>query len=62
MLVYRDLMSRLAKDLFFVLMLIILLRSEPEILICASLIVPNIGDSDLANNVAMLWVQILYQK
>ena len=30
-LVYRDLMSRLAKDLFFILMLLILLRSEQVI-------------------------------
>ena len=47
-------MSRLAKDLFFILMLIILLRSEPELLICASLMVPNIGDSDLASIFVML--------
>ena len=48
-------MSRLAKDLFFILMLIILLRSEPELLISALLIVPKIGDSDLANNFVTLW-------
>ena len=48
-------MSRLAKDLFFILMLVILLRSEPELLICTSLTVPNIGVSVLAKNFAMLW-------
>ena len=34
-------MSRLAMDLFFILMLIILLRSELELLINELLIVPN---------------------
>ena len=47
MLVYRDLILRLAKDLFFILMLIILLRSEPELLIYASLIVSNNGENEL---------------
>ena len=53
MLVYRDLMSSLAKDLFFISMLI-LLRSEPELLICTSVIVPNNRDNVLAKNYAML--------
>ena len=54
MLVYRDLMSGLAKDLFFILILVILLRCEPELLICTSLIVPNNGDNVLAEYFAML--------
>ena len=55
-------MSKLAKDLFFVLMLIMLLRSGQALLICASLIVPNNGDNALATGFAMLWGQIVYQK
>ena len=53
MLVYRDLISRLAKDLFFIVMLIILLRSESELLII-SLIVSNNGDYVLGKSFAML--------
>ena len=45
-------MSRLVKDLFFIL--VILFRREPELFLCASLIVSNIGDSDLAKNFMML--------
>ncbi len=47
-------MSSLAKDLFFILMLVILLRSEPKLLIYTLLIVPDIRDSDVAKNFAML--------
>ena len=54
MLVYRDLMSRQAKDLFLISMLIILLRSKPELLMCASLIAPNNGDNVLAKSFTML--------
>ena len=56
-------MSRLAKYLFFIKMLIILLRSVLELLICASLIVPNNGENILAKSFAMLWTeQTLYQR
>ena len=65
MLVRRDLKLRQPGDLFFMLMLIIMLRSEPELLICASLIVSNNEDNNLAKSCATLWQgreQILYQR
>ena len=51
---FSDLMSKLAKDLFFILELTILLRSEPELLICVSVIVPQNGDKFLAKYFVML--------
>ena len=47
-------MSRLIKYLFFLLMLINLFRSEPDLLICASLIIPNNWDNVLAKSFTML--------
>ena len=48
-------MSRPPKDLFFILMLIIVLSCEPELSMCASLIVPNRGNNVLAKSFVMLW-------
>ena len=48
MFVYRDLISRLAKDLFFILMSISLSKSEPKLLMRASVTVLNNGNNVLA--------------
>ena len=55
MLVYRDLISKLAKYLLFISMSVNLLRSDPEFLMCASLIIPNRRDNNLARSLAILW-------
>ena len=44
---------KLNKDLLFILMSINLLKTDPEFLTCASLIVPSSGDI-LAKSLAML--------
>ena len=55
MLVYKDLIFKLDKDLFFILMLVNLLRSGPELSVCASLIIPNSGDNVLPKSLTILW-------
>ena len=52
MLVYRDLISKLANYLLFILMSVNLL-SDPEVLMGASLMVPNRGDNNLARSLAI---------
>ena len=54
MLAYRDLISKLAKYLLFISMSVNLLRSDPEFLMCASLMIPNRNDI-LARSLAILW-------
>ena len=48
MLVHRDLISKLAKYLLFILSSVNLLRGDSKFLMCASLMVPNGGDNILA--------------
>ena len=55
MLIYRDLISKLAKYLLFISMSVNLLRRDPEFLMCVSLMVPNRGDNILARSLAILW-------
>ena len=47
-------MSKLAKYLLFITMSISWLSCDPEFFMCASLMVPNGGDNDLAS-LAILW-------
>ena len=53
MLAYRDLISKLAKYLWFISMSVNLLRNDPEFLMCASLMVPNRKDNNLARSLAI---------
>ena len=50
MLVYKDLICKLAKYLLFISMSVSWLSSDPEFFMCASLMVPNRGKS-----LAILW-------
>ena len=59
-LVYKDLMSKLAKYFLFILMSVSWLSSDPESFMCVSLMVPNTGDNNLARSLAILWGQMLY--
>ena len=52
MLVYRDLISKLAKDLFFHINVSTFIKEYAVLLMCASLIVPNSRDNVLAK---ILW-------
>ena len=55
MLVYKDLMSKLAKYLLFISMSVSWLSSDPEFFMCASVMLPNIRDNNLAKSLAILW-------
>ena len=48
-------MSKLAKYLLFISMSVSWLSSDPEFFMCASLMVPNRGDNNLARSLAILW-------
>ena len=54
-LVYRDLMSKLAKYLLFISMSVSWLSSDPEFFMYVSLMVPNKGDNNLARSLAISW-------
>ncbi len=54
-LVYKDLMSKLAKYLLCISMSVSLLSSDPEFFRCALLMVPNRGVNNLARSLAILW-------
>ena len=55
MLVYKDLIPKLAKYLLFTSMSVSWLSSDSEFFMCASLMVPNTGDNNLAKSLAILW-------
>ena len=48
-------MSKQAKYLLFISMSVSWLSSDLEIFMCASLMVPNRGDTNLARSLAILW-------
>ena len=54
-LVYKDLMSKLAKYWLFISMSVSWLSSDLGFFMCASLMVPNRGDNNLAKSLAILW-------
>ena len=62
-LVYKNLMSKLAKFLLCISMSVSWLSSDPEFFfMCESRMVYNRGDNNLARRLAILWGQIQYQK
>ena len=62
-LVCKDFMSKLGKYLLFISMSVSWLSSDPEFFMCASLMVPNREDNNLAKSLAILWeiLAILWQ-
>ena len=55
MLVYRDLMSKLAKYLLFISMSVYLLMSVIPNFLCVSLMVLNRGDNNMARGLTISW-------